>query len=95
MENREDGEAEADAVVQFTVDEAIEKIGFGCFQLKLILFSALVVIADAMEIMLLAVLGPAVQCLWLLSNYEEAMIATVVFVGMMLGSPVWGFVCDR
>ena len=41
--------------------------------------------------MLLAILGTAVQCLWSLSAYEEAMIATVVFVGMMLGSPVWGF----
>ena len=96
MQNRENGdETEADGIIKFTIDEAVEKIGFGCFQVRLIIFSALVLVADAMEIMLLAILGPAVQCLWSLSASEEAMIATVVFIGMMLGSPVWGFFCDR
>ncbi|KAI6649164.1 Synaptic vesicle 2-related protein isoform X1 [Oopsacas minuta] len=81
--------------LEFTVDEAIEKIGFGMFQLRLSVFSALVWMADAMEMMMLAVLAPAVQCQWSLSTYEEAMITTVVFIGMMLGSPPFGILSDR
>ena len=80
---------------EFTVDEAIEAIGFGMFQLRLTLFAALVWMADAMEMMMLAVLAPAVQCLWSLSSYQEAMITTVVFVGMMIGSSPYGVICDR
>ena len=86
---------ESEKISEFTVDEAIEAIGFGVFQLRLTLFAALVWVADAMEMMMLAVLAPAVQCLWSLSSYQEAMITTVVFVGMMLGSSPYGFICDR
>ena len=80
---------------EFTVDEAIEAIGFGMFQLRLTVFAALVWVSDAMEMMMLAVLAPAVQCLWSLSTYQEAMITTVVFVGMMIGSSPYGVICDR
>ena len=80
---------------QFTIDEAIEKIGFGFFQIRLSIFSALVWIADAMEMMMLAVLGPAVQCLWSLTSFQVALVTTVVFIGMGLGSAPWGIMCDR
>ena len=83
------------ARLEFTIDEAIEKIGFGWFQIRLSVFAALVWMADAMEMMLLAVLAPAVQCLWSLSSYQEAVITTVVFLGMMLGSAPFGFISDR
>ena len=88
--------SEEDSVrAEFTVDEAIEKIGFGLFQARLSVFAALVWMADAMEMMMLAVLAPAVQCLWALSSYEEALITTVVFIGMLIGSAPFGFFSDR
>ncbi len=34
-------------------------------------------LADAMELMLLSVLSPAVKCQWGLSTYEEAAITSV------------------
>ena len=81
--------------LEFTVDEAIESIGFGLFQVRLSVFASLVWMADAMEMMMLAVLAPAVQCLWSLSSYQEATITTVVFLGMMLGSAPFGIISDR
>ena len=80
---------------QFTIDEAVEEIGFGFLQMKLMFFSCLVWIADSMEIMLLAILGPVVRCQWSLTLYQEAFITTSVFIGMALGSTLWGVLCDR
>ena len=91
----EGGSESSEVSPEFTIDEAIESIGFGLFQVRLTVFSALVWLSDAMEMMMLAVLGPAVQCLWSLPTYQVAMITTVVFIGMGLGSAPWGVACDK
>uniref|UniRef100_A0A1I8J5Z5 MFS domain-containing protein n=1 Tax=Macrostomum lignano TaxID=282301 RepID=A0A1I8J5Z5_9PLAT len=51
--------------------------------------------ADAMEMLLLSVLGPALRCDWRLTSAQVAGITTVVFAGMLLGAPVWGAVSDK
>jgi len=51
--------------------------------------------ADAMEMMLLSFLAPAVACEWQLSNSEKAWGPQAVFLGMMLGAPFWGWFEDR
>lgn len=79
----------------FTVDDAVEHLGFGNFQLMLSLFTGLAWMADAMEMMILSILSPALHCEWQISTVEQAMITTCVFSGMMLSSTVWGKVCDR
>ena len=78
----------------YTVDDAINKIGFGPFQVLITVFCGLLWIADAMELMILSILSPAVKCQWMLSNYEEAMITSVVFVGFLVGGLFWGVICD-
>ena len=79
----------------YTVDDAIEKIGFGPFQILITVFCGLMWVADAMELMLLSILSPIVKCQWDLSNFEEAMITTVVFFGVFLGGVFWGVLCDK
>jgi len=79
----------------YTVEEAVEKLGFGTFQIIVTVFSGLLWVADAMELMLLSVLSPAVKCQWNLSSFEEAIITSVVFVGSFSGSLFWGIVCDK
>lgn len=51
--------------------------------------------ADAMEMMILSILSPALLCEWDISPVEQAMITTCVFSGMMLSSTFWGKFCDR
>lgn len=46
----------------YTVDQALDHIGFGRFQLVMILYSGFAWLTDAMEVMLLSYLGPAVAC---------------------------------
>lgn len=51
--------------------------------------------ADAMELMILSVISPALHCEWHISSVEQAMITTGVFGGMALSSPLWGKLCDK
>lgn len=92
----------------FTVDEAVEYFGFGKFQVILSFLTGLAWVffyyiflvfmlqmADAMEMMILSILSPALLCEWNISTIEQAMITTCVFSGMMLSSTFWGKFCDK
>ncbi len=78
----------------YTLDEVMAKIGFGPFQMLITLFCGLLLIADATEFMLLAILSPVVKCQWKLSGVEEALISSIVFLGVLLGAPFWGVIFD-
>lgn len=79
----------------YTLSEAIEKLGFGKFQIKITLMVGFFVIADSLEMMLLSILAPTIRCIWHLSSWKEALVTTVVFVGMMVGSSFWGWLADN
>lgn len=79
----------------YTVEQAIDQIGFGKFQIKLSILTGFAWMADAMEMMILAILSPALHCDWQLTGFQEAAITTVVFCGMMSSSGLWGSICDK
>ncbi|CAI7906996.1 unnamed protein product, partial [Closterium sp. NIES-53] len=89
-EDEEDGDAEE----VLTVDDAIDSIGFGPYQLFLVCYTGLAWLADAMEMILLSFVGPAARCEFGLSAAEESLIASVVFLGVFLGSYMWGLMAD-
>lgn len=78
----------------FTVEQAIDHVGFGRFQYLLLFYTGLAWMAEAMELMLLSFVGPAVQSLWGLSNQQESWISSVVFLGMLVGAYSWGILSD-
>ncbi|KAL2932876.1 Organic cation/carnitine transporter 7 [Bienertia sinuspersici] len=80
---------------EFTVDDALVAMGFGKFQFYLLAYAGMGWIAEAMEMMLLSFVGPAVQAEWGLSSNKESMITTVVFFGMLIGAYSWGIVSDK
>ncbi|XP_056312918.1 synaptic vesicle 2-related protein [Danio aesculapii] len=79
----------------FTVEEAVEAIGFGRFQWKLTLLTGIAWMVDAMEMVLISVLSPQLHCEWRLLSWKKAFIAVVVFSGMMLSSTFWGNISDK
>uniref|UniRef100_A0AAY4B8F1 Major facilitator superfamily (MFS) profile domain-containing protein n=1 Tax=Denticeps clupeoides TaxID=299321 RepID=A0AAY4B8F1_9TELE len=83
------------SVDTFTVEDAVEVIGFGKFQWKLSMVTGMSWIADSMEMMILSILAPQLHCEWRLPSWQVALITSVVFIGMMLSSSLWGKVCDR
>lgn len=79
----------------FTVQQAVNALGFGWFQVKLSLCVGLCWMADSMEMTILSVLGPALHCDWGISRYQQALTTTIVFLGMMLSSTFWTQLSDR
>lgn len=79
----------------FTVGQAINSLGFGSFQVKLSLITGLCWMADSMEITILSILSPILHCDWKITKYEQALITTVVFLGMVLSSTFWTNLSDR
>ncbi|KAI4585123.1 hypothetical protein MJG53_006657 [Ovis ammon polii x Ovis aries] len=60
----------------FTVEEAVETIGFGRFHIALFLIMGSTGVAEAMEIMLIAVVSPVIRCEWQLENWQVALVTT-------------------
>ncbi|KAL6548746.1 Organic cation/carnitine transporter 7 [Orobanche gracilis] len=78
----------------YTIDEALTALGFGKFQVFVLLYAGMGWVSEAMEMMLLSFVGSAVQSVWGLSSHEESMITSVVFAGMLIGAYSWGIVSD-
>ncbi|XP_049662473.1 synaptic vesicle 2-related protein isoform X2 [Accipiter gentilis] len=79
----------------FMVEDAVEAIGFGKFQWKLSVITGLAWMADAMEMMILSILAPQLHCEWRLPSWQVALLTSVVFVGMMSSSTLWGNISDQ
>ncbi|MED6279322.1 hypothetical protein CHARACLAT_033258 [Characodon lateralis] len=64
---------------KFTVEQAVETIGFGRFHILLFVIMGSANIVEAMEIMLLAVVSPEIRCEWRLEDWQVALVSTVSF----------------
>lgn len=83
-----------DDIKTYTVDEALAALGFGNFQVFVLIYAGMGLVSEAMEMMLLSFVGSAVQSLWGLSAHEESLITSIVFAGMLFGAYSWGIVSD-
>ncbi|RPI85649.1 MAG: MFS transporter [Chloroflexi bacterium] len=78
-----------------TYDQAIEQVGFGRFQKKLMVICGLGWAADAMEVLLIAFVLPVIGEEWNLTNTQKGALGTAVFIGMLIGAWGWGWISDR
>ncbi|XP_062238849.1 putative transporter SVOPL isoform X2 [Platichthys flesus] len=85
----------SDADPTFTVEDAVETIGFGRFHILLFLIMGSSNIVEAMEIMLLAIVSPEIRCEWRLDDWQVALVSTMVFLGFMVCGVLSGYVADR
>ncbi|XP_053169837.1 putative transporter SVOPL [Scomber japonicus] len=79
----------------FTVEEAVETIGFGRFHILLFVIMGSANIVEAMEIMLLAVVSPEIRCEWRLDDWQVGLVSTIVFLGFMVCGVLGGYLADR
>lgn len=77
-----------------SIESAIEKVGTGAFQYKILLAAGLCFMADAMEVLLLSFLSTVLKHEWNLSEGQVDSIVAVVFVGALLGTLVLGTAGD-
>lgn len=76
------------------LEDAIEQVGFGRFQRKLMVLCGLGWAADAMEVLLISFALPSIAQEWNLTGPQMALLTTAIFLGMLLGAWVWGRLSD-
>ncbi|CAM2709728.1 unnamed protein product [Rotaria socialis] len=80
----------------YSLEECINHIGLGKYQWRLITILGFCSMADAVEMMLLAILGPAITCYWPdVTKIQMAALTTGVFAGMMVGAFTFGIIADK
>lgn len=80
---------------EYSLDEGIESLGFGWFQIALLVLCGATQLADATELLVLSLLNNPVQCAFGVSKAETAWLASAVFAGMLCGAYITGHVSDR
>ena len=78
-----------------SIDEAIEQVGFGRFQRRLLLVCGVTWAADAAEVFLIAFALAGFREEFGLSAGEAGLVVSSTFLGMLVGSWFWGTVSDR
>ncbi len=78
-----------------TIDDAIERIGVGHFQWRLLAVNGLIWAADAMEVLMIGFLIGPLTSEWNLRPDQAPYIALATFAGMFFGAWLWGLVADR
>ncbi|XP_051135958.1 organic cation/carnitine transporter 7 isoform X2 [Andrographis paniculata] len=78
----------------YTVDEALNHLGFGYYQVFVFIYAGMGWISEAMEMMLLSFVGSAVKSVWGLSSHQQSLLTSVVFAGMLVGAYSWGMISD-
>lgn len=68
------------------IDEAIDRLGMGLFQIQIVMACGLCFASDAMEYLLLSYLGVILQSQWNLTESEADFISAVVFLGALVGT---------
>ncbi len=80
---------------RMTVDDAIERLGMGRFQLLVLTAAGLCFAADAMQVLLLSFLSEVLRLEWNLTNDETALITSMLFIGAIFGTLLLGPLADK
>ncbi|CAF0952427.1 unnamed protein product [Adineta ricciae] len=82
--------------VTYNLEQCIDHIGFGQFQWRFGIILGLFSMTESMEMMMLSIIGPALQCYWPdLTDFQVASLTSCVFLGMMIGALFSGILADK
>ena len=73
-----------------SIDDAVEMLGMGAFQYRILLAAGLCFAADSMEVLLLSFLAVVLKVVWDLTDHETAAITSSVFMGALMGTIILG-----
>ncbi|XP_004570326.2 synaptic vesicle glycoprotein 2C [Maylandia zebra] len=92
-----DRTAEAGELVpqKLTYEEAVERAGFGLFHWLLLVVCGWANASDAVEILCVSFLLPTARCDLELSSSDMGLLTASIFLGMMVGGYMWGYLADQ
>ncbi len=75
---------------------ALKHLGFGFFHVILMVINGLALSADAVEVLSISFVFPVLadRDSWHVTNEQEAILGSIIFVGMLFGSFTWGSLAD-
>ncbi|MGH0115340.1 UNVERIFIED_CONTAM: hypothetical protein FKN15_006768 [Acipenser sinensis] len=76
-------------------EEAVEEAGFGLFHGLLLVVCGWANASDAVEILCVSFLLPTARCDLQLSSSDMGLLTASIFLGMMIGGYVWGYLADQ
>ena len=85
----------AQPAAEIDVQEAIDRIGFGRFQRRLLLVCGVTWAADAAELLAIGFALPGIREEFGLGTGQAGLVAASAFLGMLLGATFWGTLSDR
>uniref|UniRef100_A0A8C7Z6H9 Synaptic vesicle glycoprotein 2 n=1 Tax=Oryzias sinensis TaxID=183150 RepID=A0A8C7Z6H9_9TELE len=80
---------------KLSYEEAVEGAGFGLFHWLLLLACGWANASDAVEILCVSFLLPTARCDLLLSSADMGLLTASIFLGMMVGGYMWGYLADQ
>ncbi|XP_042352794.1 synaptic vesicle glycoprotein 2B [Plectropomus leopardus] len=80
---------------RLTYEEAVEKAGFGLFHWLLLVVCGWANASDAVEILCVSFLLPTARCDLQLSSSDMGLLTASIFLGMMVGGYMWGYLADQ
>jgi putative MFS transporter len=83
------------ATASLTIDDAIDRIGFGRFQKRLLAVCGVTWAADAAEVFLIAFALPGFMAEFNLSPPQAGLVVSSTFLGMFIGAWFWGSISDK
>jgi putative MFS transporter len=78
-----------------TVEDVVDRIGYGRFQRRLLLACGVTWAADAAELLAIGFALPGIREEFGLGAREAGYVAAAAFVGMLAGATFWGTIADR
>lgn len=94
VEDDEGPEEKQDPSRPPTLARLVEKIGLGPAQLKVVCIAGAVWFADGAELLLISAVTDAVSEDWNLSSFEEGLVVSLVYIGVMCGNFASGPIGD-
>ena len=81
--------------MESSIDAIIDLLGFGRFNRKVCIIIGMFWVLDGIEITLISLIAPKLQCEWNMSPFQTALTSAAVFFGMGFGAMYWGWLGDR
>ncbi|XP_029910169.1 synaptic vesicle glycoprotein 2B [Myripristis murdjan] len=88
-------DADKSAQRRLTYEEAVEEAGFGLFHAFLLVVCGWANASDAVEILCVSFLLPTARCDLQLSSSDMGLLTASIFLGMMVGGYLWGYLADQ
>ncbi len=76
-------------------ERALDRVGYGRFQRRLLWICGFGWAADAMEVLLVSFALPAMSAEWKLTAAQKGLLGTAIFIGMFAGALFWGRLSDK